>query len=62
MKQTITGAADCGRIIDEVAGGQLSEFEVDGETHYEVVINGEVYGPMIETEFFWFTHGLKIGV
>lgn len=62
MKQIITGAADCGRIIGEVAGGQLSEYDVNGEMHYEVVVSGEVYGPMIETELCWFTHGLKIGV
>ena len=61
MKQIITEAADCGRIIDEVASGQLSEFEVDGETHYEAVVGGKAYGPTIETELCWFTHGLKIG-
>ena len=54
---------DCLRIIERV-NGRINAFMVgeDENPHYEVVIDGEVYGPMIETELCWFTHGLKIGV
>jgi hypothetical protein len=54
-------------VIDEVydqrgaivaLGGTVERFDVDGETHYEVTIDGRGHGPMVETELFWFARGL----
>ena len=39
-------------------GGSIDVWDVDGETHYEVTIDGVVHGPMVETEIFWFVRGL----
>jgi hypothetical protein len=51
---------DCLRVIKRL-DGKINSFMVgeDENPHYEVTINNVVYGPMIETELCWFTHGLK---
>ena len=41
------------------AGGTITRFDVDGEDHYEVSIGDLIYGPMIDTELYWFSHGLQ---
>ena len=53
----IGDVADC---IQTVAkrNGTVNVFPVLGEIHYEVTIGLEVYGPMVETELFWFTKGM----
>ena len=41
-------------------GGKVTPFDVEGhpEVHFEIELNGETYGPMIETELYWFAHGI----
>ena len=53
----ILGLDDCFAAIED-RGGKVDAFAVDGETHFEVTVNGHGYGPMVETELFWFVKGL----
>ena len=53
----LLGLDDCFAAIED-RGGKVDAFAVDGETHFEVTVNGHGYGPMVETELFWFVKGL----
>jgi hypothetical protein len=46
----------------EAKGGSVRTFEmsIDPQPHYEVTIDGKIYGPMIETELYWFAYGLSL--
>lgn len=46
--------------IIEKRGGSVTTFEICEEPHYEVKIGGKVYGPMIETELYWFAYGVSL--
>ena len=49
--------------IVKLHGGYVTEFEVseDPYPHYEVTLDGQKFGPMVETELYWFAYGLKWG-
>src|SRR5208337_1573394 len=52
---------DAAKII-ESRGGRVATFEMstDPWPHYEVTIDGKTYGPMIETELYWFAYGVSL--
>ena len=47
-------------LIITQAGGTVTGFDVGGEPHYEVTLDGQTYGPMIETELYWFAYGVSL--
>jgi hypothetical protein len=48
--------------IIEKQGGSVTTFEIseDPWPHYEATIDGKTYGPMIETELYWFAYGVSL--